>query len=412
MNILWLSHLVPYPPKGGALQRSYNLLKEVSRYHDVHLLAFVQQALVERSALSLQAGLSEASDHLSGFCRSVRFVPIPSEKRKTGRKSLLVKSFFTPDPYTINWLKSAEMAAAIRQRLEDRSIALVHFDTISLAVYLRLIDGPKTVLNHHNVESHMMLRRAKKEKNPLLSLYLNWEGRRLAAYEKRMCGRFDANITCSELDNERLCRVVPGIAPVAVPNGVDTDYFRPDPEAQEPRTLLFAGRLGAYANRQAARFIARELWPVLKNRIPGIRFDLVGSDPPPEAVALAGRDQAFGVHGFVDDVRPYLNRAALYLCPITDGGGTRLKILDALAMQKAIVADPMACEGIDVTDGETVRFAHTPEAYAAQVETLLADAGARQDMGQAARELVEEKYACRAIGKQLSDLYETVARKP
>ena len=405
MKILWLSHLVPYPPKGGALQRSYNLLREVSRYHDVHLIAFIQKALVIRSAPTLTDGLAEASDELSGFCRSVRFVPIPSEKHTNGRKILLAKSFFTQDPYTVNWLKSAEMTAVIRQRLEDSHIGLVHFDTISLAVYRNLVNGPKTVMNHHNVESHMMLRRAH-GKNPLAGVYLRREGNRLAAYEKRMCVTFDANITCSELDNERLRQVAPGVAPVAVPNGVDMDYFGPDTSKEEGGRLLFAGRLGAYANRQAVQYIVNALWPLLKNRIPGVKFDLVGSDPPPEAVELSERDQAFTVHGFVDDVRPYLNRAAVYLCPITDGGGTRLKILDALAMQKPIVADPIACEGIDVVDGKTVLFAKTPEAYAAQVENLLADTALRQSIGHAARKLVEEKYAYTAIGKQLSDLYE------
>jgi glycosyltransferase involved in cell wall biosynthesis len=156
----------------------------------------------------------------------------------------------------------------------------------------------------------------------------------------------------------------------------------------------------------AAKFIAEQLWQRLVEAVPGLTLDLVGSDPPPEAVRLAERDDRFRVHGFVDDVRPYLQRAEVFLCPITDGGGTKLKILDALAMEKAIVADPIACEGIDVVDGVSVLLASTPEQYVEAVTSLMADAQKRTGMGRAGRALVRDRYSYATLGRKLADTYE------
>jgi glycosyltransferase involved in cell wall biosynthesis len=404
MKVLWLSHLVPYPPKGGVLQRSYNLVRELARHHEVSLLAFVQGEPLRASFGQLEQGLAEAEAALSGFCARVTFVPIPCEQRALGRHRLALRSLLSRDPYTINWLKSGPYAHEVRRLIGEVNPDLVHFDTISLAHYRPLVGALPTVLDHHNIESHMMLRRAEKEANGLAAAYFRQEGRRLARYEQEACPKFTLNITCSSLDSARLKDLVPTAAVDDVPNGVDVGYFHPAGEVEVPGSLIFAGTLSWYPNRQAVDFIAKEIWPRLREQVPGSSVDIVGASPPAELVDLGRRDPAFRVHGFVDDVRPYLDRAAVYVCPITDGGGTKLKILDALAMGKAIVADPIACEGIDVTDGVDVVFASTPEDYVTAIERLLADPALRKRLGQNARLLAESKYAYSIIGEKLARL--------
>ena len=209
----------------------------------------------------------------------------------------------------------------------------------------------------------MMLRRARIEEHPLKRLYFWQEGLRLRRYERRVCPHFDLNITCSSLDTQRLERVAPGVAVAEVPNGVDTEYFRPNADLEHSRSLVFAGNMSWYPNAAAMLFFADRVWPALKAKLPGVTMDVIGGSPPPRLSALAARDEDFRVHGFVSDVRPYIGRAAAYVCPIMDGGGTKLKILDALAMGKAIVAHPIACEGIEVQDGRDVIFAREPDEF-------------------------------------------------
>ncbi len=405
VKILWLSHIVPFPPKGGVLQRSYHLLRETARAHRVYLLSFIQSSPLKSIFGDVESGLNAAREALSEFCAGVEFVPIPSESRRLGKARLLLRSVFTKHPYTINWLKSQEMSSALARVMKETGFDIVHFDTISLAPYLDQVLGPARVISHHNIESHMMARRASKEANPVNRLYLHQEAFKLRRYEKAICPCVDLNLTCSSLDTERLRAVASDVATTEIPNGVDLEYFRPAGRTERPNSLVFAGRLSAYPNRRAAVFIAERLWPLLKRELPEICIDIVGASPPDTVTRLSRHDSRFRVHGFVEDVRPYLERAQVYVCPISDGGGTKLKVLDALAMGRALVADPIACEGIDVVDGETVLFATSPEEYVRHVIGLLKDSVRRGQLGRAGRELITRQYSYSRIGKALSEAY-------
>ena len=410
LKILWLSHVVPYPPRGfGVLQRSHHLVREVARYHDVSLVSFIQKGLLAATFPSVEAGLVEARRVLSEFCVSVDFVPIPSEERAYGKFWLALSSLLQRDPSSINWLKSPAMSTAIRQQFQPDHFDLVHFDTISLAPYLKDVTDSATVLDHHSIESHMMLRRAAKEPSPIKKVYFMQEGIRLQSYEKRVCPKFDANITCSTLDSDRLRELIPSGSLIdEIPNGVDINYFQPSERPVVSQSMIFVGSLNWYPNRDAMIYFAEQIWPAIKQRIPQAQMDVVGAHPPKELLALAAQDGNFRVHGFVDDVRPYIERAAVYVCPIRDGGGTRLKILDALAMGKAIVAHPIACEGIEVTDNKDILLATDPDGYVAHLERLFRDEPYRNLIGSAGRNLIVSKYSYTAIGKKLADLYNRV----
>lgn len=408
MKILWLSHLVPWPPKGGVLQRAYYLLRELSRYHEVDLIAFHQPRLMAPLVSSLEEGLEQARQELSSFCGRVSFLPIESDQGFLGQQRLALKSLFTRDPYTINWLKSPRYAKEIDRFLQSADYDLVHLDTLSLLPYFEQVRHLPTVLDHHNIESHMLLRRADNEQNRLKSWYFRQEGRRLQEYEKTYCPQVDLNITCSEMDRDRLRDIVPGCRAEEVPNGVDVDYFTPDTKVQQTPSILFIGTMNWYPNIEAVQFIARELWPKLKKAVPGIRADIIGASPPQDLLDFAANEPDFHVHGFVDDIRPWFDRAAVYVCPITDGGGTKLKILDALSMGKAIVAHEIACEGIRVEAGKNVCFARSPEEYVSAIKALIEDEARRREMGDKARQLAVKTYAYDAIGQRLAGLFDEV----
>lgn len=405
MRILWLSHLIPYPPKGGVLQRAYYLIKEISNYHTIDLVAFNQSSLIKSFFSTEEEGKNEAMHNLGQFCNSIKFIDIPSEKVPYGKYWLAIKSLISSDPYTINWLKSSEFVNAIKEQINTNDYDLVHFDTISLIPYLDNINAVPSVLDHHNIESHMLLRRASKENNIFKSWYYAQEGRRLQDIEKSVCGKFNLNVTCSKLDSKRLLEIVPGINVEDIPNGVDIEYFTPNYDMQNDDDLIFAGRQNWYPNIEASRFITYKLWPEIKKNYPNMKMNIIGANPPGDILSISKQDTNFKVHGFVYDIRPLMNEAAIYICPITDGGGTKLKILDALAMGKAIIAHPIACEGINVIDGENVIFAESVNDYIESISKLYHDKEMRLKLGRSARELAENSYSFKKIGKKLSDMF-------
>ncbi len=263
---------------------------------------------------------------------------------------------------------------------------------------------PPAVVTHHNIESMLMGRRASVEKQPLARRFLARETRKLEAYERAESARYDVNIVVSDADGVALASLVPGVRRAVVPNGVDVTYFAPAEVAQTP-TLVYTGGLTMFANLDAVMYFVKDIWPRIAARVPDATFHAVGRHPPQVLKDAAAADPRIVVPGFVDDIRPLVGRSAVYVVPLRVGGGTRLKVLDAMAMGKAIVSTSIGCEGIDVRPGEHLVVADTPEAFADATVALLADPARRHALGRAARAQAEAKYAWGHVGEQLFDAY-------
>jgi glycosyltransferase involved in cell wall biosynthesis len=260
-------------------------------------------------------------------------------------------------------------------------------------------------MNHHNVESHLLRRRARTSGSLAARAYDWQEAARLERYERETANLFAMHVTCSELDRQRLMRIAPNIRCCVVPNGVDVEYFESKPRPAPDPTFAFVGTLGWGPNREAAEILCRELWPAVVAEWPHARMYLVGANPPRCARELAARDRRFVVTGFADDVRPYMAESSFFLCPIKEGGGTKLKILNAMAMGKVVIADPVACEGINVTSGSEVVLAASANDYVHAVRALLGDPERYAQVVKAARRRVEMEYAYDVIGRDLDRLY-------
>jgi len=408
MKILWISHLIPFPPKGGVLQRSYNLIKELSKYNEVHVVAFNQ-----RSLLPNDEDINYALSEMQNICASIKSLPIECEKVSlSGKYRVAAKSFFTDLPYTINWLQSSKMANIIDNEINDNTYDVVHYDTISLAPFCDFNKNVKNVLNHHNIESNMLFRRAENERNIPKKIYFYQEAEKLEKYEQKICKNFDLNITCSHVDSVRLHKIIGSNNKITdIPNGVDVNYFYPQNSIKISNSLCFCGGMSWYPNRAAMVFFANKVWPILTQQIPGITMRVIGKSPPVELLDLAKKDSNFIVTGFLDDMRPIVDQSMLYVCPISDGGGTKIKILDALAMGKAIIANPISCEGIDVVNGENIIFAEKPEDYVEKIKTLLNKTIEVERIGANGRELVERKYSYIEIGKKINKTYIDILKK-
>jgi polysaccharide biosynthesis protein PslH len=409
MRVLWASHIIPYPPKSGVHLRTYYLLKGVAAKHDVDLIAFIQEPWLRVFYPSRAQALEECERELGRLCRSVRLVAIDSVRRPGGKWRTALEGLILPASYTVRWLQSPKSWRTFTDAAQRESYALAHFDTLGLAPFRQLFAGVAATLGHQNIESHMLLRRAEHEPNPLKRLYYLQEGMRVQRYEAGIAGRFAAHITCSELDSERLRAIAPQASTVVIPNGVDVEYFQPLRAEGARRSLIFVGSLNWYPNVSAVRFLLSQVWPRLKAAVPDLQLDIVGSAPPQSVRDLAAAAMDVTVHGFVSDVRPLMNAATLYVCPIRDGGGTKLKLLDAFAMQKCVVAHPISCEGIDVIPGRHVEFAESAESFVESIGRLLRQPRVREEMGLAARKLVVERYAFAEIGRHLAELFESLA---
>lgn len=409
MRVLWLSHLVPFPPKGGMLQRSYHLLRELSRHHEVMALCFNQRALLPNDAAVL-----EARDAISQFATVFDIQEIPSNIKVLGRTRLALGSYFRRSPYTIQWLRSSRYRKSVALAKRTFAPDIVHFDTISLAQYRNEFGDEPCVLNHHNIESSMMDRRAQNEPNALKRHYFAVEADRLRAYESQVANAFALHLTCSDLDADRLAAICPGAAIKVVPNGVDLSYFEPsyDRTLEQNQSLIFVGGLNWYPNVSAVRFLVEKVWPLVSSEFPAATLSIIGRNPPGWLTTLSKANPRIRVPGFVDDVRPYMDRAAVYVCPIFDGGGTKLKVLDAMAMAKPLVANPIALEGIDAEPGKHWISASSPSDFLSALRQLFLSQELRTTIGTNARELVQERYSFSMIGKKLSAQYEALASAP
>jgi glycosyltransferase involved in cell wall biosynthesis len=411
VNVLWLTHAIPYPPKAGFLSRTYHLLRELARHQTVDLISFVQEPWVRTLFPNLEQGLDESRQALASICRKVTFLPIDSVAHHGGKHLTALRALLTGSAYTTTWLVSTPARRAIAAEIASNSYDLVHFDTIGLAPYRPLVAHVPAILTHHNIESHMMKRRAENATNLFARRYFLHEAQKLQQIEQHVASRFVAHITCSELDSVRLSQIVPSAKVIEIPNGVDCEFFSSTAPATRPKSIVFVGTMNWYPNVDAMMFFLREIWPPLKRRVPEATLDIAGSNPPGSLLRVAQSLPGVTVHGYVPDVRPLIDSAAIFVCPIRDGGGTKLKILDAFAMQKCVVAHPIACEGINVTAGRNVILASDAAEFVSEITRLLAHDGERLAIGVAARDLVKREYSFHRIGELLNSTIEAIVQR-
>ncbi len=403
MNVLFLSQIVPYPPHGGVLQRGYNLLRELGRHAQVHLLAFVHP-----EALPTPSALDESREALGRFCETIEYFSLWPKRSRLHMLAGLTASTCAPQPFSVLAHRSAAFKARVAERMAVVPFDILHVDTLALGQFVSADCRVPTVLTHHNIESMLMARRGEVETRALAKAFLHREARKLQRHEALQAPTFDTNILMSRQDEALLLSRVPGVHTSVVPNGVDIEYFSPRPELETP-TLIYGGGMNMFANRDAVMHFLHDIWPLIRARVPGVRFLAVGQDPPKELTAAAAADPQVVVTGYVADIRPRIWEAGVYVVPLRVGGGTRLKVLDAMATGKAMVSTSIGCEGIDVTPGEHLLVADTDDAFAEATIMLLNEPARRLALGRAARALVERRYAWPAVGQLLLEAYRVAA---
>lgn len=352
-----------------------------------------------------EAAVREFRQVFEQFCSSVEIWEMPVRWKSPEWWARLAVSPLRRAPYNCLSFWSPDLAEKWRLTLERHRGAILHFDSPDLALFAPAAADFRRVLNHHNCESAMAFRRAEQEPGVLRKLYLRREAEKMARVESELCPQFNVNTVVSENDADLLRANSPEAHFHVVENGTDTEYFVPDNSQESDDWIVFAGHLGWYPNVAGIRRFVREAWPLVSAALPNVRLMLAGRDPAPEVLRLPGVYPAIAVVADPEDIRPLVARAAVFVCPIYDGGGTRLKILDALAMGKAVVSTTIGYEGLDVEPGRNILAADSGEEFREQISRALRDRSLRGELGRAGRALVEARYGWKAIAERLLEAY-------
>jgi glycosyltransferase involved in cell wall biosynthesis len=228
-------------------------------------------------------------------------------------------------------------------------------------------------------------------------------------FEQEACRRVNCVVAVSEADAEKMQRDY-GLEKVYdIPTGVDVDFFKPmNTIATRPNSLVFTGSMDWLPNEDAMQYFINEIMPLVRKAVPDLRLTIVGRSPYPSLVELAQRDSSISVTGRVDDVRPHMEGATAFIVPIRIGGGTRLKIYEAMAMEKPVISTTVGAEGLPVRDGVELLLADDPKAFAEAVINVLSDSSLANRLGKNAAALVRENFGWRRVSATMADICKTV----
>jgi glycosyltransferase involved in cell wall biosynthesis len=400
--LLFLAHLLPFPPDSGAAIRTYNILRLLAGEYEVTALCFFRRDPIA-DTLPLEQRVAALSSH-----SAVEAFAIPQQHSRPRLVLDHLRSVLRRRPYTYYVHDSREFIERLQHHLQSTAFELVHVDSLDLVRLMPFLGQLPVVCTHHNVESALLRRRALTKAEPLRS-YMRLQASLVEREERRWLPRVKLNIAVSPADEAELRLLAPGGCFATIPNGVDVEYFRP--AAEEPQGgSVFVGGTNWFPNRAALDWFAAEILPEVRRLGGEGVVQWVGHATSDEQREFSGR---FGLEltGYVNDIRPYVHEAKCFVVPLTTGGGTRLKILDAWAMGKAVVSTSVGCEGLATVHGENILIADTAEDFAKCVVSVLTDAEQRRRLGAAARRTVEERYSWDVLGRRVAELYHDAAQR-
>ena len=395
MRILWVKVGGLWPTNTGGRLRSFHILAELARHHRVTLAT-------THAPGEDPKGLETALAH----CERVISVPYASPKWRSLRfPFVLLRSWASSMPVDIWKCRVPALRREVSRLLDSGQVDLCIADFL-----FAMPNIPETrvplMFFAHNVEHMIWTRLWSVERRPALKTLLDVEWRKMQRYEAGACRRARLTVAVSRQDKTLLEENSPGALIRDVPTGVDVGYFKPNGAPHERANLVFTGSMDWHPNEDAILYFIKEMLPAIRREIPDAALTVVGRNPGLR-LQEAAREAGVSVTGTVDDVRPYVDAASVYVVPLRIGGGTRLKIFEALAMGKAVVSTSVGAEGLPLVSGEHFLCADEPESFATAVVGLLRDPARRLSLGEAGRRLTEERYAWPQVAREFGSCCET-----
>jgi sugar transferase (PEP-CTERM/EpsH1 system associated) len=400
MKILWVKAGGLVPPDTGGKIRSYNTLLQLAKHHAITFFSFYT------------AHENDAHAELSQIFQRVILTPLDLPPTKSARELLdYVSHLFSRDPFNLTKYCRPVVRKKLRTLLEKETYDVILCDFLAAAGAIPWDWPCPKVLFTHNVEAVIWQRHYEVARNPLWKV-LSWrEWKRMEAAERRYLQKADHVLAVSENDRAVFARFLDPQKLTVTPTGADTEFFQPSQEKEIPNSLVFTGSMDWLPNEDGIFYFVNEIFPLILRQAPDAALCVVGRKPSRRLQDLASRIPNIQLTGWVEDVRPYLAQRAVCIVPLRIGGGTRLKIFEAMSMAKAVVSTSIGAEGLPVKNGEHLLLADDPGAFAESTLRLLGDASQRAQIGQAARHLVEENYSWAKVSKCFGQVLENVVKR-
>jgi sugar transferase (PEP-CTERM/EpsH1 system associated) len=391
MRLLWLNAGLLLPLDKGGKLRTWHVMRHLAARHDITYLSFADATQTDAD----RAGMREV-------CSRLETVPRTDPAKGTWRfYADAARYLVDAAPYAVAKYRSAEYRAKLEDLLARERFDAVVCDFLPPVVNLPARLPCPSIVFTHNVEAEIWRRHAEQASNPVSKHLLTQQWRRMLRFEAAALARFDLTLAVSEADRRTFERLYPGRLPApahVIQTGVETDFFRPSSTPPERTHMVFTGSMDWLPNEDGMTYFCREILPKIRQFEPGATLSIIGRAPTPavkQLAAIPGVD----VTGRVDDVRPHIAKGAVYVVPLRIGGGTRLKIFEAMSMARAVVSTTVGAEGLPVTSGRDIEIADEPSRFAHSVVHLMRDTGARRAIEAAARQLVVERYDWSAVAQ-------------
>ncbi len=409
LSILYVSPMPASPPRFGAQARMHGLMTLLARRHDLTAVMLIDHELFDAE---------DCRSAMQAYCREVVLVSKPYVGAQLAWRMLQLQSLASTRSFERRTASVPAMQPALDRVLRAKRFDIVNLEFSFLGEYnLRQAPPgerlPRLVVDAHNIDYDLARQSAETGKSFARRLYAGVNWRKLRREELKTYRDADGVYLCSVADEQRLLNEVPEARTAVIPNAADVEYYQPRPTdpAPDDRTVVFFGHLSYAPNVDGVIHFVQDIWPRIAKAHPEARFKMIGGSAPRSLQLLAG--PRIELTGFVPDLRPHLTAAAVVVVPLRLGGGTRLKIVEAMAMGKAIVSTALGAEGIEAEPGRDMLIADTPEAFSGAVNHLLAEPERAQEIGKSARRLAVERYAwsssaqsleifCRSILEEIS----------
>jgi glycosyltransferase involved in cell wall biosynthesis len=401
LHILFVSQIPPSPPRFGAQARIHGLMTQMARRHDLTAVMLVDE----------EFDIEECRQALQSYCREVVLIPNPYGRDGLAKRLVQLRSLTSTQSF-----ERLRVRVPALQQAVDRVLRAKRFDVVNLEfTFLGHCDlrqappgerPPTLIVDSHNID-YDLARQYGRTGSLGRRLYngINW--RKLRREELGTYRDADGVCLCSATDERRLQEEGIAARTAVIPNAADVEYYQPRAEnPPDGRTVVFFGLMSYVPNVDGVTHFLQEIWPSIAAKHPDARCKIIGGKPPPSLLALAGPGIEFT--GFVPDLRPHLASAAAVVVPLRLGGGTRLKIVEAMAMGKAIVSTTLGAEGIEAMPGRDLLIEDEPARFGAAVNRLLAEPDLAAQIGQAARQLAVEKYSWHVAATALEGFYRRI----
>ena len=401
MKLLWLNAGLLLPLDKGGKLRTWHVMRHLAARHDITYLSFEDTTQTEADRLGMRE-----------VCSTLETVPRTDTTKGTWRFYAEAAGYLVnPAPYAVAKYHSEAYSARVQQLLSTGKFDAVVCDFLPPVISLPERLPCPAILFTHNVEAEIWRRHAEQAGNQVSKYLMTQQWQRMLRFEGRALSRFDLVLAVSEADGKTFSRLYPNALrePVhVVQTGVETDYFMPQAAEPERDHMVFTGSMDWLPNEDGMTYFCREILPQIRETEPGATLSIIGRTPTPAVKKLA-EIPGVEVTGRVEDVRPHIARGAVYVVPLRIGGGTRLKIFEAMSMAKAVVSTTVGAEGLPVTHGRDIDLADEPARFAQAVVRLMRDTDERRRMEAAARRLVVERYDWSAVAMDFEEALLRVA---